>query len=154
MTQPVRRVARGAAMEGVELTEAKLAQMIEALHATADPADRRTALRLPVEGYVDVALVTPAAAPQLRRVAVYDLSRTGVAIIDLDPMEIGRQFNMLIPREYRRPIEVLCVARHCRPQGDGFIIGAQFGVSWLSAVGAAVIPPLPTVRPKLPAEPH
>ena len=147
MSQPVRRVARGAAMEGVELTEAKLAQMIDALHATADPTDRRTALRLPVEGYVDIALVTPGAPPQARRVAVYDLSRTGVAIIDLDPMESGRQFNMLIPREDRRPIEVLCLARHCRPQGDGFIIGAQFGVSWLSAVGAAVIPPLPHSSP-------
>lgn len=145
MSQPVRRVARGAAMEGVELTEAKLTQMIAALHATADPMDRRTALRLPVEGYVDLALVTPGAPPQARRVAVYDLSRSGVAIIDLDPMEPGRQFNMLIPRQDRRPIEVLCLARHCRAQGEGFIIGAQFGVSWLSAVGAAVIPPMPNI---------
>ncbi len=147
MSQSVRRVARGVAMEGVELTEAKLTQMIDALHATADPMDRRMALRLPVEGYVDIALVTPGAAPQSRRVAVYDLSRTGVAIIDLDPLESGRQFNMLIPREDRRPIEVLCLARHCRPQGEGYIIGAQFGVSWLSAVGAAVIPPRPHGSP-------
>lgn len=128
MTQPVRRVPRGLPIEGVELTEEKLAKMIDALHATADPMDRRTALRMPVEGYVDVELVTPGAAPQSRRVAVYDLSRTGVAIIDLDPMVSGRQFNMLIPREDRRPIEVLCLVRHCRAQGDGYLIGAQFGV--------------------------
>ncbi len=79
--------------------------------------------------------------------AVYDLSRTGVAIIHLDPMDADRQFNMLIPREDRRPIEVLCFVRHCRAQGDGYLIGAQFGVSWLSAVGAAVIPPRPQGLP-------
>jgi hypothetical protein len=141
MSQPVRRVARGIPVDGVELTEERLAKMIDALHATADPTDRRTALRLPVEGFVDIELLTPGSAPATRRVAVYDLSRTGVAIIDLDPMELGRQFNMLIPRPDRRPIEVLCLARHCRPEGDGYVIGAQFGVSWLSAVVAAVIPP-------------
>jgi len=133
------------AVQGVELTEERLSKMIDALHATADPVDRRTAMRLPVEGYGDIELLTPGARPQSRRVAVYDLSRTGVAIIDLEPMESGRQFNMLIPRENRRPIEVLCLARHCRPQGDGYIVGAQFGVSWLSAVGATLIPPRPQI---------
>lgn len=149
MTHPVRRVARGAPVEGVELTEEKLGAMIDALHATADPMDRRTALRLPVEGYVDIALTTPGEEPVARRVPVYDLSRTGVAIIDLDPIDAGRQFNMLIPRENRRPIETLCVVRHCRPQGEGYIVGAQFGVSWLSALGAAVIPPRPQGLPRL-----
>jgi hypothetical protein len=149
MSHPVRRVARGLPLEGVELTEERLAKMIDALHATADPMDRRTALRLPVEGFVDIALVAPGATVETRRVAVYDLSRTGVAIIDLDPIEPGRQFNMLIPRPDRRPIEVLCLARHCRPQGDGFIVGAQFGVSWLSAVGARVIPPKPYGSPQI-----
>jgi hypothetical protein len=138
-------------VEGVALTEEKLAKMIDALHATADPGDRRRALRLPVEGYVEIALVTPGADPQSRRVPVYDLSRTGVAIIDLDPMEIGRQFNLMIPRENRRPIEVLCVARHCRPHGDGYIIGAQFGVSWLSAVGATLVPTRTQHFPQIPA---
>ena len=133
------------AVQGVELTEERLSKMIDALHATADPVDRRTALRLPVEGYVDIELLTPGARPQSRRVAVYDLSRTGVAIIDVEPLEMNRQFNMLIPRENRRPIEVLCLARHCRPQGDGYIVGAQFGVSWLSAVGATLIPPRPQI---------
>ncbi|MGB7160720.1 MAG: PilZ domain-containing protein [Tepidisphaeraceae bacterium] len=143
MPQSVRRVARGASLEGVELTEEKLQKMIDALHATADRMDRRTALRLPVEGYVDIELVTPGSEPVARRVGVYDLSRTGVAVIDDEPMDAGRQFNMLIPREDRRPIEVLCLARHSRQQGDGYVIGAQFGVSWLAAVGAAVIPPRP-----------
>ena len=145
MSQPVRRAARGLPIEGVELTEERLAKMIDALHATADPSDRRTALRLPVEGYVDIALVTPGATPQVRRVAVYDLSRTGVGIIDLEPMELGRQFNMLIPRPDRRPLEVLCLVRHCRPEGVGYLVGAQFGVSWLSAVGARLIPAKPSI---------
>jgi hypothetical protein len=117
MSQPVRRAARGLPIEGVELTEERLAKMIDALHAT----------------------------PQVRRVAVYDLSRTGVAIIDLEPMELGRQFNMLIPRPDRRPLEVLCLVRHCRPEGVGYLVGAQFGVSWLSAVGARLIPAKPSI---------
>jgi hypothetical protein len=149
MSQPVRRLARGTPTEGVELTEERLTKMIDALHATADPVDRRTALRLPVEGFVDIALVTPGAEPRSRRVAVYDMSRTGVAIIDVDPLEPGRQFNLMIPRENRRPIEVLCIARHSRPQGDGYVIGAQFGVSWLSALGATLIPPKPHSSPLL-----
>lgn len=149
MTQPVRRLPRGTPVEGVQLTEERLEKMIDALHATADPADRRTALRLPIEGFVDIALITPGAEPQSRRVAVYDMSRTGVAIIDLDPLEPGRQFNLMIPRENRRPIEVLCIARHSRPQGDGYVIGAQFGVSWLSALGATLIPPRPQSSPQL-----
>ena len=151
MTQPVHRLAPGTPLEGVALTEDKLAKMIDALHATAEQSDRRTALRLPVEGWVEIQLVTPGADPESRRVPVYDLSRTGVAIIDLDPMEVGRQFNMMIPRDGRRPIEVLCVARHCRPQGDGYVIGAQFGVSWLSALGATLIPPRLDNAPRLPA---
>ena len=152
MSQPVRRLAPGTPLEGVALTEEKLAKMIDALHATAEQSDRRTALRLPVEGWVEIQLVTPGADPESRRVPVYDLSRTGVAIIDLDPMEVGRQFNLMIPRgEGRRPIEVLCVARHCRSQGEGYIIGAQFGVSWLSALGATLIPPRPENSPRLPA---
>jgi hypothetical protein len=150
MSQPVRRLAPGTPLEGVALTEEKLAKMIDALHATTEQSDRRTALRLPVEGFVEIQLVTPGADPQSRRVPVYDLSRTGVAIIDLDPLEVGRQFNMMIPREGRRPIEVLCIARHCRPQGEGYVIGAQFGVSWLSAVGASLIPPRPEKSPRLP----
>ena len=149
MTQPVRRLPRGTPVEGVQLTEERLEKMIDALHATADPADRRTALRLPIEGFVDIALITPGAEPQSRRVAVYDMSRTGVAIIDLDPLEPGRQFNLMIPRENRRPIEVLCIARHSRPQGGGYVIGAQFGVSWLSALGATLIPPRPHSSPQL-----
>ena len=86
MSQPVRRVAPGTPIEGVELTEERLAKMIDALHATADPADRRGALRLPIKGFVDIALVTPGATPVTRRVAVYDISRTGVAIIDVEPL--------------------------------------------------------------------
>ena len=139
MTQPVRRVSRADFSDGVELTEEKLQRMIDALHATADPMDRRTALRLPVEGFVTIAPIGGTDPSAARCVGVYDLSRTGVAVIDVEPMPAGSQFNMLIPRADRRPIEVMCVVRHARPQGEGFIVGAQFGVSWLSAIGAAVI---------------
>jgi hypothetical protein len=41
------------------------------------------------------------------------------------------------------PIEVLCTARHSRRQGEAYITGAEFGVSWLSALGAAVSPGMP-----------
>lgn len=66
------------------------------------------------------------------------MSRQGIAVVDDAPMESGEQFKVLFRRDDRRPIEVLCTVRHCRPQGDGYIIGAEFGVSWLSAVGAAI----------------
>ena len=48
-------------------------------------------------------------------------------------------FNVLFSRPGKRPIEVMCSARHSRRQGDAFIIGAEFGVSWLSAVSAAMM---------------
>ena len=129
---------------GVELSERKLHEMSAALHGP-DPLGRRTALRVPVEGFVTIVPLTPGGGRAAeRRVGVYDLSRSGIAVVADQPMEPGSQFNVQIARESGLPIEVLCTARHSRRHGEAYITGAEFGVSWLSALGAAVAPGLPS----------
>ena len=126
--------------DAVALSEKRLREMVEALQGS-DPCGRRSALRVPVAGYVTIVLMTSAGqkAPP-RRVGVYDLSRSGIAVVDREAMPAGSQFDVQFTREAGLPIEVLCTARHSRRQGDAFIIGAEFGVPWLSALGAAVAP--------------
>jgi hypothetical protein len=124
--------------QAVELSEKKLRAMVAALQGP-DPVGRRNALRVPVAGYVTIIPLVaggPKAPP--RRVGVYDLSRSGIAVVDEQPMPAGGRFEVQIARDAGLPIEVLCTARHSRRQGDAYIIGAEFGVPWLAALGAAV----------------
>ena len=125
-------------LAAIELSEKKLREMSAALHGP-DPMGRRAALRVPVEGFVTIKPLghgTPSV-----RVGVYDLSRTGIALVAPEPIPPGGKFNVLFARESGPPIEILCTARHSRKQGDAYITGAEFGVSWLSVLGAAVAPP-------------
>ncbi|MEA2708166.1 MAG: hypothetical protein QOF78_767 [Phycisphaerales bacterium] len=126
---------------GVELSEKKLRDLAAALHGP-DPLGRRSALRVPVEGFVTIIPLAPGGsrAAAQRRVGVYDLSRSGIAVVDAEPIAAGSQFNVQFARENGSPIEVLCTARHTRRQGEAFITGAEFGVSWLSVLSAAVAP--------------
>jgi hypothetical protein len=126
----------------IALSEKKLRALVDALQSSAsDPFGRRTALRLPVAGFVNIVpLSGDAREGERRRVGVYDLSRTGIAVVADKPMPNGTQFNVQFERESGLPIEVMCTARHTRRQDDGFIIGAEFGVSWIDALGAAVAP--------------
>ena len=137
---PVRRTVVAPAVgppSGVEISEAKLEEMIASVQAAGEHVGPiRRAMRLPVEGF---ARIQPLGSRHQRVVGVYDMSRTGIAIVDSEPMEPGRQFNVFFSRPDKRPIEVMCSARHSRQQGDAFIIGAEFGVSWLGAVGAAIV---------------
>ena len=137
---PVKRTAVVPAVQppaGVEISEARLSEMIASVQAAGEEVGPvRRAMRLPVEGF---ARIQPLGSRQQRVVGVYDMSRTGIAIVDSEPIEPGRQFNVLFSRPDKRPIEVMCSARHSRRQGDAFIIGAEFGVSWLSAVAAAMM---------------
>jgi len=94
---------------------------------------------VPVEGFVTIKPLRHG-SPSVR-VGVYDLSRTGIALVAPEPIPPGGQFNVLFAREAGPPIEILCTARHSRQQGEAYITGAEFGVSWLSALGAAVAPP-------------
>jgi hypothetical protein len=131
---------------GVEISEATLSEMIASVQAAGEDVGGavgedvgviRRAMRVPVEGF---ARIQPLGGREQRVVGVYDMSRTGIAIVDSERMPPGRQFNVLFPRQHKRPIEVMCSARHTRQQGDAYIIGAEFGVSWLSAVAAAILP--------------
>jgi hypothetical protein len=128
---------------GLELSENKLREMAAALHAP-DPYGRRSAMRVPVEGFVTMAPLPPAPDLTPQRVGVYDLSRSGVAIVVGEPIDPGTKFNLLFARSRTLPLEVLCTARHCRREGAGYIIGAEFGVSWMDALlGAMAGPPEP-----------
>jgi len=128
---------------GVELSEKMLQELSAALHGP-DPMGRRSALRVPVEGFVTIVPLAPGGGRAAqRRVGVYDLSRSGIAVVDAEPIPSGSQFNVQIARDSGLPIEVLCTARHSRRQGEAYITGAEFGVSWLSALSAAVAPGMP-----------
>jgi hypothetical protein len=137
MTLPVHRVV-DSPPPAVEISDKKLDEMIAAVQAAGDDVGpRRSCMRVPVEGYAK--LVRLGARGQQRIVGVYDISRSGIAVVDGQPMVIGEQFNVLFERQSRRPIEVMCTARNSRRQGDAYIIGAEFGVSWLSALSAAMV---------------
>ena len=127
----------------VALSEKTLRAMIDALQRNStDPLGRRSALRLPVAGFVDIVPLNGDARErgERRRVGVYDLSRTGIAVVADESMPNGTQFNVQFERDAGAPLEVMCTARHSRRQDDAFIIGAEFGVSWIDALGAAVAP--------------
>ena len=140
MTLPVRRSIVAPAVDppsGIEISEAKLSEMVASVLAAGEEVGPiRRAMRVPVEGF---ARIQPLGSRHQRVVGVYDMSRTGIAIVDSEPMTSGQQFNLLFSRPDRRPIEVMCSARHSRREGEAFIIGAEFGVSWLSAVSAAMM---------------
>jgi hypothetical protein len=140
---PVRRTAVAPTSDppaGVEISEAKLSEMIALVQAAGEQVGPiRRAMRVPVEGFARIQPLGTRGSPQQRVVGVYDMSRTGIAIVDSEPMPSGQQFNVLFSRPDKRPIEVMCSARHSRREGEAFIIGAEFGVSWLSAVSAAMM---------------
>ena len=120
----------------MEIDQARLSEMIASVQAAGEEEGPiRRAMRLPVEGF---ARIQPLGSGHQRIVGVYDMSRTGIAIVDSEPMAPGQQFNVLFSRPDKRPLEVMCSARHSRQHGTAFIIGAEFGVSWLSAVSAAM----------------
>src|SRR3954463_9656986 len=131
MMLPAKRtvVAPSAALPaGVEISEEKLTEMIASVQAAGeDVGVVRRAMRVPVKGFARMALMGSGAE---RAIGIYDMSRTGIAIVDAEPMPPGRQFNVLFARPDKRPIEVMCSARHSRRLEDAFIIGADFGVSW------------------------
>jgi hypothetical protein len=138
----VSRVATTAApVGGIELSELKLAELIAAIEAASAAGDqRRLAARLPAHGTVMLASVSPLEPHPPRQVRVYDISRCGIAVIDSEAAPAGRQFNLLVPRQGRRPLEMLCTVRHTRPLGDAHLIGAQYGASWLSTIATLVHP--------------
>jgi hypothetical protein len=119
----------------LELSDRKLAEVIAAIHAAQpDPMGRRVSPRVRVQGMVKLIPMRAASREDARLVGVYDVSRNGISIIDAEPLEAGRQFNLHIARESRRPIEMLCTSRHCRALDGNFLIGAEYGVSALGAV--------------------
>ena len=135
----------------MELSERKLEKVIKAIDAlrcepdVSRPTDiARLSPRLTVQASVTMLPFAHGRTGQAREVGVYDISGSGVAVIDSQPMAMGTQFKLLIPRRLRRPIEVLCTVRHCRQSEGGFILGAEYGVSWLETLGTLVGPRTPS----------
>lgn len=127
--------------EPVELSERKLEKVIKAVAALRCEADiARLSPRLTVQASVTMVPFASGRTGQPRTVGIYDISAAGVAVVDSQPMAPGTQFKLLIPRRLRRPVEVLCTVRHCRQSEGGFILGAEYGVSWLETLGTLVGP--------------
>src|SRR5688500_8412793 len=103
---------------GVEISEAMLSEMIASVQAAGeDVGVIRRAMRVPVEGFARMQPLGgggggsgsgSGSRQPPRVVGIYDMSRTGMAIVDAERMPPGRQFNVVFPREDKRPIEVMC----------------------------------------------
>src|SRR3954466_7434774 len=111
--------------QAVELTEARLRELATTLRPSSDGGGsdlvRRCAMRVPVQGFVHIVALDRsggAVKAPLRRVGVYDLSSTGIALVDMQPMAQGAKFKVMFPRDFGPPIEMMCTARHSRKHGE------------------------------------
>lgn len=137
---PFTRTRRRPHQEPVELSERKLEKVIKAVASLQGESAGRLSPRMSVQATVTMLPFAHGRTGQPREVGLYDISGAGVAVIDSRPMAMGTQFKLLIPRRMRRPIEVLCTVRHCRQSEGGFILGAEYGVSWLETLGTLIAP--------------
>jgi hypothetical protein len=124
----------------VELSERKLEKVIQAVASLQSESAGRLSPRMAVQATMTMLPFAHGRTGQPREVGLHDISGAGVAVIDSQPMAMGTQFKLLIPRRMRRPIEVLCTVRHCRQSEGGFILGAEYGVSWLETLGTLIAP--------------
>lgn len=125
----------------VELSDRKLQKVIDALSLpVVDAESDRLVRRVRIQAAVKFQPFLHGRKGRARSAKIHDISAEGVAVILNRPAPIGMQFKLLVPRRFRRSIEVLCTVRHCRADGERFIIGAEYGVSWLETVGALVGP--------------
>ncbi len=125
----------------VELSERKLEKVLNALSLPVREAESdRVVRRVRVQAVVKFQPFLHGRYGRARSAKIHDISAEGVAVILNRPAPIGMQFKLLVPRRFRRSIEVLCTVRHCRAEGERFIVGAEYGVSWLETVGALIGP--------------
>jgi hypothetical protein len=128
------------------ISERQLQQMIDALQKTMPHRQGlRHWPRLSLEGYVTIQPLGAAERENPREVGVYDISRTGVAVVDERPASPGEQFALQIVRRLHRPLEVLCTVRNCRSERGSYVIGAEYGTSSLDAMNALIMPPAPSL---------
>src|SRR5438876_4399377 len=129
--QPVERVEHSAQdlPPAVELSDATLAELVATLDLPGDDQiGKRQDSRLRVRGQVMITPLKADGAQSPRQVSVYDISRSGIAIVDDRPMEREEQFTVLLPRiASQNPVEMICTARHTRPLNGQFVIGARYG---------------------------
>ena len=128
-----------------EMPEGEQLELIDAHPRLGAPAGSVSAYSHMEQGYgLDAAEVAAAAdrerlAAHLERLNEAYETRFGfrycvfVAGRPREALLPGTQFKILIPRRFRRAIEVLCTAKHCRPSGKGFIVGAEYAVVDIAA---------------------
>ena len=128
--QEVQRVEHqpGTPPPPIELSDATLNNLISALDGAGDgPSGRRGNSRLRVQGTAVMIPLDPSSGSAARDVGVYDISRSGIAIVHTQQMAPGERFKLHVPRPGGEPVEMICTVRHCRPLEGQFVIGAQFG---------------------------
>lgn len=126
----------------VELSEGRLEKVIKALSLAPRAAGLdRPSPRLSLSAAVTVLPFRHGRSEKARPASIHDISSAGVSVLAAEAMPVGTQFKLLIPRRLRRAIEVLCTVRHCRASEEGFIMGAEYGVSWIETLGTLVGPP-------------
>jgi len=118
-----------------------LEKVIKALAGVrqADEADR-VSPRANLRAKVTILPFHHGRSRRAKEATIHDISAAGVAVVVSERVPVGTQFKLLIPRRFRRALEVLCTVRHCRQSDDGFIVGAEYGVSWLETLGTLVGP--------------
>src|SRR5438067_13556766 len=60
-----------------------------------------------------------------RTVPIYDVSASGLSVLDDVPMPQGHTFLLELPRP-NATAQVVCRVAHCRPDGDKFRVGISF----------------------------
>ncbi len=116
----------------MRLSADKIAEKLERLpfRLLRKPDDPRRAPRLFVDG--SVAITTPAlssACPDPRGIPckVMDVSSRGIRLLHGEALPACTQFVLHLSRHRRRPVDILCCVRHCKPDDNGmYMIGAEF----------------------------
>jgi hypothetical protein len=88
--------------------------------------EHRHSLRKSVQARVQVVPVE-SATPTPFTALLQDISLTGMGLLQSRPMEVGKRFVVLLPREGSEPLSIVCVSRFCCTLADGlYRIGAEF----------------------------
>ncbi|MEM8874623.1 MAG: PilZ domain-containing protein [Planctomycetota bacterium] len=128
--------------KGVELSERRLDELVEAIYGK-DPDDgQRRSPRVRTSESVLVLPFDNSGAKRSLVAEVWDLSREGIAVLLDMELTKGSSFDIKVPRDGKRDLEMLCEVRHVRPHTDGrYLTGAVFGASWFTSMAAMMQPP-------------
>jgi hypothetical protein len=105
-----------------------LSEIMKSCRQREDKAgmEQRHSLRKNVQGRVQVVPVEGESRVPFTAL-LQDLSLTGMGLLQSRPMEVGKRFVALLPRDGKDPLSIVCVSRFCAQIADGlYRIGAEF----------------------------